>query len=445
MPLNSRLFAALVIITVLAPFRTALAESPEAAEIRALKAQLGQSMKLIEDLATKVQQLEKRLAAPTEPATAPVATQAKIDALQAQVDQLGVGLARRVDDGASLHGFADVGYVSSNEDRDDRVGKRGRKGFAVGSLDLYLTPKFGDRVKTLVELIFEVEHDGHLFTDLERAQIGYTFSDAATGWLGRFHTPYGYWNTAFHHGAQIQTSILRPRFLEFEDKGGILPAHLTGAWLTGGLGTGVGRLNYDLYYANAPKIVIDSELQPAPKGTLDMRMAGNRSTQSMAGFNFGLSPNAVPGLRVGLHGMRGTVEDDLAPANHRTRLGMLGGYGLYLENDWEVLTEYFGFRNRDLDSGDRRGSHAWYGQVGRGFGALTPFARIERTRLDQADPYFSMQDRGRSYRRGALGLRYDVDPKAAVKVEWLRTRESDLVPGIDDRYDEWRLQYSIRF
>ena len=77
---------------------------------------------------------------------------------------------------------------------------------------------------------------------MERAQLGYSFSDALTFWVGRFHTPYGYWNTAFHHGAQIQTSVTRPLFIDFEDKGGILRAHSLGLLAHGRVPAGPGKL-----------------------------------------------------------------------------------------------------------------------------------------------------------------------------------------------------------
>ena len=112
--------------------------------------------------------------------------------------------------GIPVHGFADVGYThaSNNDTRLDQAGH----GFWANSLDFYLTPQFSDRSKALIELIFEFLPDG-LATDLERIQLGYTFNDQLTTWIGRFHAPYGYWNTAYHHGAEIQTSITRPSIL----------------------------------------------------------------------------------------------------------------------------------------------------------------------------------------------------------------------------------------
>lgn len=424
----------------------AMAAGPDAdARIKELERKLERSMQMIEALQGEVQTLkaakagEAPAAAAAAAATAVNAEQsAKIENLERQVAQLGGGLsARATDDGVGLHGFADVGLSRSGEN--NPVYGRGNKGFNLGSFDLYLTPKFGTNVRSLIELVFEIDRTGAVNTDLERLQIGYAFNDGATAWLGRFHTPYGYWNTAYHHGAQIQTSVLRPRFLDFEDKGGILPAHTTGAWATGTFHLGGGKLGYDAYLGNASHIDAG--------GTLDMKMAGDAKYRTMGGVNAWYSPKALSALRLGVHGLRGTVEADAGNAvPGLTRLNMYGGYGVFLDDDWEALAEYYRFDNTNLTGGT--GSHlssAWYAQLGRSFGSFTPYGRIERTSLDQADNYFAQQANGRSYNRSVIGLRYEVDPKSALKVELNRTKK-DLGAGVaDDGYNEAYIQYSIRF
>jgi hypothetical protein len=286
-------------------------------------------------------------------------------------------------------------------------------GFYVGALSFYLAPHFGDKVKALVEPNFEVTRDGAISTDLERLQIGYTFSDNATAWAGRFHTPYGYWNTAFHHGAQIQTSVLRPRFLDFEDKGGILPAHMIGLWGEGKFKVGDSKLTYDVFAGNGPKIV---------KSILDINQAGDNNHQAMVGFNLGYEfSGSLDGLRLAVHSLRGDVDDDAIPSN-KTQLNIVGGSAVYLSDTWEVMSEYYRFNDKDKSGGT--GTHkSWadYLQIGKSFNNLTPYVRVERTVLDQLDNYFSMQDSGQSYARQALGLRYNLNPKAALKFELLNS------------------------
>lgn len=441
------------------------AAADDAARIRELERKLERSMQLIENLSTKVNELEKAKEQASKASAGSASgaeQQARVEALERQVAQLGSGISRRsFDDGIPVHGFADVGLSHSGEH--NPIFGKGRKGFNVGSFDLYLTPQFSDRVRSLIELVFEVDHDGDIATDLERLQIGYAFNDAAIAWGGRFHTPYGYWNTAFHHGAQIQTSLSRPRFLDFEDKGGILPAHTTGAWLTGAFPLAGNRAGYDLYLGNTASLRVENNATVlstnnasafnshvsaggyAGGGTLNMKMGGGESGSYMAGFNAWIEPRAVDGLRLGLHGLGGTIKDDSADRN-RTRLAALGGYGVFSSDRWELLGEYYRFNNRDL-TGSSGNRHSWAGylQAGYNMGRWTPYARGERADLDQKDNYFAVQEFGRSYRRFAAGLRYDVDPKAALKLEISRTSQEDLGLGGDDRYGAAQIQYSIRF
>jgi hypothetical protein len=408
-----------------------------------LERRLEQSMRLIESLTGRIEQLEKQLAAQktpaiaATPAAAPAApsetANARLDEVEKTVAQITASSSRELrDPGLPLHGFADVGLKQS---RHAPPGQR--DGFAVGSLDLYLTPELGGNVKTLVELNFGVEGNGEAYLDLERAQIGYAFSDQLTTWLGRFHTPFGYWNMAFHHGAQIQPSILRPRMLDFEDDGGILPVHTVGAWGTGGLRLGSDKLVYNLYVGNGTRI---------HDGQLDVNPAGDDNNNKVLGFGlvyrFG---GVLDGLSLGANGLRQTVGayDATDSLTSQTRLGILGGHAVYDNNGWELIGEYYRLRNKDLSAGSgSHGSWAGYAHVGRSFLDLwMPYYRFEKASLDQGDNYFLAQANGRSYSRHVLGLRYNVDPRAAAKIEFNRTDDQ----GVGHTVDELRFQYAVSF
>jgi len=365
-------------------------------------------------------------------------------------------VAQAESEGTPLHGFADAGYSTHSRESNDP------KGFNVGSLDFYLTPQFDANVKGLIEIIFETTSTGEVATDLERLQMGYTFSDNATVWGGRFHTPYGYWNTGFHHGAQIQTAILRPRFLDFEDKGGILPAHMVGLWATGKVSAGDGKFTYDAFVGNGPKISMAQDpvdptagaFAPVPQshGTLSINTAGDNNHQAMVGFNLGYEfPGMVDGLRLAVHMLRGDVDDDAngtlgATSNNKTEVSMAGGSVVYQENDWEVLGEYYRFNNKDKSG--TTGSHSsWadYLQVGKNIGGLIPFVRAEKTVLSQADNYFSMQDSGQSYARQVLGLKYDLTQKSSLKFELQNSKFAGESGRTASSYRSLLAQYAIRF
>ncbi len=422
----------------------------QADKIKALEKRLERSVQLIETLAARVAELERRAksqaatTAEREPIAAHVEQSKDIVLLQESVTQISAGLSKREQDtGLPLHGFADVGAGWSSGADTQKL-----RGFSVGTLDLYLTPQFGDRVKALAEIAFEFERDGKGEVEIERLQLGYTVSDALTVWAGRFHTPIGLWNTSYHHGANLQTSIYRPRFVEFEDKGGIIPAHSVGLWASGKTRLGGGKLTYDSYLSNGPRI---------NNGRLDPNTFTDDSSGKMLGFNLGYQlAGPLGGLTTGLHGFGSTVT---ANANSgatlgQTRLRMGGAYFGYDADDWEAIGEYYGFRNTEQAGGAARSSRAWFVHVGRTYGSLTPFVRYEQASLDSQDNYFRTQLAGKSYRRSVVGARYALGSRSSLKFELSHTKEAPALlldengvstswPGASFRRAS--LQYSIAF
>src|SRR5205814_6822015 len=82
------------------------------------------------------------------------------------------------------------------------------------------------------------------------------------------------------HGQQIATSLRRPRFIDFEDHGGIMPAHTVGAWLTGSERVGDEKVTYDVFIGNSQRIQV---------GIHDMNNTGNTHGSTIVGGNLGLT------------------------------------------------------------------------------------------------------------------------------------------------------------
>ena len=432
----------------------------ESDRIAALEQKLDQSLQLIRQLSARVQALEaqpqtaqsagaagvRRVAAaavapPAGIAPAPAGSAAppptladtaqRLAQVEQTVNQMAASAGQHAEDttGMPMHGFADVGVGNHNAQFPQY------QGADIAELDFFLTPRLGSRTRALFELNFEVGEDGSVGVDLERAQIGYQFSDSATVWLGRFHTPYGYYNTAFHHGQQIATSLRRPRFLEFEDHGGVMPAHTVGGWLTGSERLGDEKLTYDLFIGNSQRLT---------DGALEMNNPGNIRGSTIIGGNAGmLLSGALDGLKVGVDAFQTRIEDqDLTPSPF-TRVRSYGVYAAYDTDTWEDIGEFHVFDNHDLTGGT--GSHhsdAGFLQIGYRAGRYTPYARYERGSFQQSDRYFAALRHGESYYRNALGVRFDVDLVSSVKLELAQTHFTDRVVS---SYDEALLQYAIRF
>ena len=445
--LARRLGSCVVIGTCISAAPAAFADD-QAERIKSLEDRLERSLKMIEKLSARLAEVERNAKTPQPKPDEASANRHEpapdVARLQDSVNQMSDSLGKRSSDtGLPVHGFADVGAAwSSGAD------PAPLRGFSVGTLDLYLTPQVSDRVKALAEIAFEFDQRSEGSVDMERLQLGYTANDQVTLWAGRFHTPFGLWNTSFHHGANLQTSIFRPRFVEFEDKGGIIPAHSVGVWASGRARLGVSRLTYDVYMSNGPSIRA-RRLDPNP--------FTDDTSNKLVGFNVGYQPAGVAGgLTMGVHGFGATV-DAFTPAAtvlNSTRLRAAGVYFGYDADEWETIGEYYAFRNVDVPTATGHSSNAGFLHVGRAYGALTPYVRYERTSLNPADNYFRSQAQGRTYLRNVVGARYALDLRSSLKFELSRTREAAqlqldetgaLVPFSGGTYRRAAFQYSLAF
>lgn len=348
--------------------------------------------------------------------------------------------------------FADVGAFSRTTGSVTTSGSTSaatpeRNGAFVGSLTLFASPQLGDHVRSLFELLSEYNASGTNVITVERAQIGYVFNDAATVWGGRFHTPYGYWNTAYHHGAQLQPSIARPVQLS-----GALPAHTVGLWVTGQFNVGSGKLTYDVYGGNSTRV---------SGGNIDPNHTSGDNKNKNIGFNLGYNAGgALEGLRAGVHALKGKVTEcgtintsgDCATtltdtAIEKSKVTMYGVYSHYENHNIELIAEYYRFKNTNLISAAAQDyeakSSSGFVQLGYVLGSWIPFMRYEETDYDPKDEFFKNLSNGKNYNKNIVGIRYELNSNAVLKAEYGQI-QSRSAPALEDS-EEVRVQYAIRF
>src|SRR5579884_429215 len=334
--------------------------------------------------------------------------------------------------GFEIKGFSDVNYIKSTLDGD--INKN--RSFSLGSVDLYVSELITDHVEVLLEANLE---DGGV--DVERLQIGYIFNDALKIRAGRAHNILGYWNTTFHHGTYIQTTIDRPFFLRFEDDRGLLPVHLVGVWTSGRYHAGPINFGYDLMLGNGAKIVDVGTTE----GQLDPNNKSDDNYNKALSFRFQVSPRFLNALKIIGSGSINKVDGYDAASLRVLRVDQHIWNASVIYNQegepFEFLSEVFWVLDRDQLSGlGKKTNILYYIQTGYTFiDLITPYARYERGAIKEADPYMAALSAG-DKRIALAGVRYEVSIGSALKAEYRKIHQEGV-----ENYSEYAVQWCFAF
>lgn len=261
--------------------------------------------------------------------------------------------------------------------------------FALGQADFFLTHTMEDHFHFLGEFVITGTTASTFSVSAERLTFGYSPNDYFAVGVGRYHTPIGYWNTAYHHGAVLHTSVDHPFFLVFDGRGGLVPLHSVGLMLSGRT-KGDNFLDWRAYVANGVQIGVAAG---AATGTLDPRNIQDINQNKMVGIDLNLKfrEGALEGAQFGLSGVYQRV-----PARQGNTVlakvdqAIMATSAVYDNKPFEVIGEYYLYFDKDIfgSAGTTLG-HAFYGQFGYTFiKRWTPYVRWEQLRVNSADPYF---------------------------------------------------------
>ncbi len=305
--------------------------------------------------------------------------------------------------------------------------------FALGGLDLFLRSQLNEKVSFLNETVFEPNSAGENVLDVERLIIKYEINDDFNIQAGRFHSSFGYWNRAYHHGEFLSTSIGRPDVLKFEDDGGLLPIHIIGLLFEGRQETESFEFAGNLEIGNGrgpvpdpPQIVVD--------GTLGKSI----------NLHLTAKPKAIEGLEVGVGGYL-----DRIPVNTDATKGTVHGklnesifsfQTTYQKDEWVFLGEAF-FIHHGGGGSASADSSGYYFQLSYQQDDWTPYLRFDAIHVSNQDVYFATLDDRRTI---ALGVRYDFAEMNALKLQVSFT-DVNAATGADS--EEWTFssQWSFGF
>jgi len=328
--------------------------------------------------------------------------------------------AARADTELSLYGDVDGALSTTGT----RAGTS--DGFSAAKLELFTT-KTVDRWMFLAEVMFEAGDENSFALDVERVEVGYLYSEHLRVLVGRFHTAIGYYNDAFHHGAFFMVPVGRPTMVEFEDGGGLIPAHNIGVHADGRFAAGEGHLRYDLELANG---------RAADVLEIQNHHDGNRP--KAVNLRVRYEPGgALDGLIVGGNAYFDSIPGAMdtgagAPALGPIHEWIFGAHAAYFEHELHVVAEALVIQHTELDTSARHRTYAAFGELGHAFDQLTPYVRYEWTRYpEEGDPYYG-KAAGDGYQAATLGVKHATTDNIALKAQAGVTLPS--ASGADPRF-----------
>jgi hypothetical protein len=326
-----------------------------------------------------------------------------------------------------LSGFGNVDFASQKR-------TEGPRGFTEGQFVLHLASALSPRVNFFGELSFSPRADAGSGSpaatgynaEVERAIIRFDQSDRLKVSFGRYHTPINWWNTAYHHGAWLQTTISRPEMTQF---GGVfIPVHFVGALAEGTIPAAGWNINYQAGVGNGRGAVISRGGD-----------AGDNNARPAYVLNLFTKPDRAFGLQAG-----GSLYLDRVSPAGRPEIAerIAAAHLVWQRGDAEIIAETAQVRHERVGGGPGFDSIAAYFQAAYRLPMLNkvwkPYFRFEHIGIDESDEIFaSVPDLDGS----TVGVRYDLSTYAAVKTEARLRRRAEDQP----RSNGWFLQICFTF
>jgi hypothetical protein len=306
----------------------------------------------------------------------------------------------------SISGYGDVSYKSRKDNN--------RPGFDYGIIDLFIASSPMPKLQFGAEVALYRNRGGELAPDLERAFVKYNWRPELTVAVGRFHTPLGYWNSAFHHGAFMQPIIDRPYLFNYEEEEGILPLHSIGVMVSG-RNIGDVHFGYDLSWGSP---LSTQGIVPDNKPTLG---AVNVQIEPISDFIFGASASLnkrAAGSTTALTTGSGTLAADLEQTS-------AGVYVAHFGSQTELVIDQQFVQHKTPSTGVSVNSHGGYAYGGLRFGDFIPYVFVQNMYVDSRDVFLAAQDR----QQYAAGARWELSAKASWRVEGRYERRTDGTTG----------------
>jgi hypothetical protein len=300
-------------------------------------------------------------------------------------------------------------------------------GFEEGQFTLQLSSALSPKVSVFSEITLTARSDAGTGSppaagfnpEVERLIVRYDLNDYFKASFGRYHTPINYWNTAYHHGQWLQTTISRPEMTQFG--GSFIPVHFVGTLVEGEVPANGLNLNYNFGLGNGRGAVISRAGDFSD-------INNNRAWLA----NIFIKPDRLYGLRVGGSIYRDELNPTTAPA---AREWIQSAHVVWQKETPEIIAEFANVTHEPIQGGVTSNSQAFYVQAAYRLPfqqkLWKPYYRFEYIHVPRSDAIF--RSVVPSFSGSTVGLRYDISSFAAFKWEYRHYDRRDL-PAINGAF-----------
>jgi len=309
-----------------------------------------------------------------------------------------------------FHGFGEVDFSATDAGQPS--------GFNMGQFVLHMSSPLSKKVSVFSELSFTARPTQYN-VELERLIIRYDANDYFKLSFGRYHTPINYWNTAYHHGSWLQTTITRPEMIQFG--GRFMPVHFVGLLAEGAIPSGSLGLNYNFGVGNGRQTISllgrDGD-------------AGDVNNNRAVLATIFARPESLYGLQVGGSYYRDEITPDAgspAAAAGSYRETIASGHIVWFKETPEFITEFANVHHQNIATGQEWNSQGFYTQLAYRLPGVArawkPYYRFEYIHVPATEPVLLIPNLAGH----TAGIRYDITDYAAFKMEYRSARRTPTV------------------
>ncbi len=310
-----------------------------------------------------------------------------------------------------IRGFGDVNFSATDQ-------KGSVSGFNLGQFVLHFASPLSEKVSYFGEVSFTAQPAGYDL-NVERTIIRYDYNDYFKISFGKYHTPIGYWNTAFHHGAWLQTTISRPEMVKIG--GTFIPIHFVGLSAEGNIPSDGLGLGYSVGLGNGRSSILSKAGD-----------SGDSNDNRAWVASIFARPTRFYGLQFG-----GSVYGDKLSPQPGENFGewITSAHLVWTKEHPEFLSEFANVHHRDMQTSKTYNSQAFYVQLAYRLpwqeNKWKPYYRFEYIHKPESDPVLSnVSDLVGS----TLGVRYDITNYAAFKGEYRNSRQGVNEPRVNGAF-----------